>query len=48
MITGLTIKDEVGQVTRVEFKNIQKNVEVASDIFKFDPPEGVDIIQNQQ
>lgn len=48
MITGLTIKDEVGQVTRVEFKNIQNNVEVASEKFEFNPPEGVDIIQNQQ
>lgn len=48
MITGLMIKDEVGQVTRIEFSSTKNNVDVSPSKFEFTPPKGVDIIQNQQ
>jgi len=44
-IRGLQITDQLGNVTSVEFTDLQKNVEIANSQFNFSPPAGADIVQ---
>jgi outer membrane lipoprotein carrier protein len=46
-LTAMELKDGFGQTTRLEFSDIQRNPELASDLFRFTPPDGVDVIQGQ-
>lgn len=41
----LEMKDNFGQSTRMNFKNIKENIVIPEEIFKFTPPSGVDIIE---
>lgn len=40
----MDLKDNFGQVTRLVFSNMQRNVKVHADTFRFVPPEGVDVV----
>jgi len=46
-LKAMELKDGFGQTTRLEFSEIQRNPQLASDLFRFTPPEGVDVIQGQ-
>jgi len=41
----LEMKDNFGQSTRMNFKNIKENLDVPEGIFMFVPPAGVDVIE---
>ena len=40
----MVMRDSFGQQTRLEFTQIEENLELASDAFVFIPPEGVDVV----
>ena len=40
----MEMRDNFGQVTRLEFNNIKKNPVLSKNQFKFIPPKDVDII----
>lgn len=40
----MEVDDAVGQSTRIEFSQWQRNPRFAADTFKYTPPEGVDVI----
>ena len=44
-IVGISIIDEAGVENRFTFDNIQLNKKISKDIFKFNPPEGTEIIE---
>lgn len=39
--------DNLGQTTRIDFQNSSRNKGLESSLFKFEPPEGVDIIDDR-
>ena len=41
----LEMKDNFGQSTRMNFRNIKENLDIPEEIFTFDPPAGVDVIE---
>lgn len=43
-IETLELKDNLGQTSRMTFSRLQHNPVIASDVFRFKPPKGVDII----
>lgn len=43
----MEMHDTFGQTTRLEFSNPKNNPDLDPALFKFTPPKGVDIIQNQ-
>ena len=43
-LVAMEMRDNFGQVTRLEFANIKKNSTIAADQFKFTPPKDVDVI----
>ncbi|RMD85513.1 MAG: outer membrane lipoprotein carrier protein LolA [Candidatus Dadabacteria bacterium] len=40
----LAVRDPAGSTTYVEFSDLRRNVDLASSLFSFTPPEGVDVI----
>lgn len=44
-IKGMQLTDNVGQKTNIVFKDIKMNTPVDSQLFKFTPPAGTDIIE---
>ncbi len=45
-LAGLQLADQLGQKTEIEFKKTKVNKKLDESIFKFVPPEGVDIISS--
>ena len=45
LLRAMRIIDHLGSVTDIVFSNLQRNVEIPSDVFTFDPPEGTEIIR---
>jgi outer membrane lipoprotein carrier protein len=45
---SLLIVDSVQQMTEVRFSNLATNQSLSSDLFKFDPPKGTDVIDERQ
>lgn len=43
-VAVMELKDNLGDLTRITFSNLQRNVPVADDVFKFTPPKGADVI----
>jgi outer membrane lipoprotein carrier protein len=41
----LELHDQFGQITRIELKGLQRNPELGSEVFTFEPPEGVDVLE---
>jgi outer membrane lipoprotein carrier protein len=41
---AMELKDKLQQTTRIEFSDLQRNARLASDLFTFKPPAGVDVI----
>lgn len=46
-LLGMELLDAMGQRTRVLFSNSQVNPTLADSLFKFEPPKGVDVIDNR-
>lgn len=44
-LTGLELHDQLGQVTSVKLTQIKDNLKLASSLFQFQPPKGVDIVK---
>jgi outer membrane lipoprotein carrier protein len=43
-LRAMELKDKLQQATRIEFSDVQRNARLASDLFTFKPPVGVDVI----
>ena len=43
-VAVMELKDNLGNLTRISFSKLQRNVAVADDTFKFTPPKGADVI----
>ena len=43
-VSVMELKDNLGNLTRITFSKLQRNVSVADDAFKFTPPKGADVI----
>jgi outer membrane lipoprotein carrier protein len=43
MLRGMELSDNFGQLTRIYFSNLKKNVAIKSSMFEFTPPAGTDI-----
>jgi outer membrane lipoprotein carrier protein len=43
-LAGMELSDKLGQVTTLEFSNVQRNPPFKNDRFVFTPPPGVDVI----
>ncbi len=46
-LRAMELKDSFGQTTRLEFSRLQRNPALGEDLFRFAPPDGVDVIQGQ-
>lgn len=44
-VVGAEVKDPMGNVTRLEFSDLRRNVGVADSVFAFDVPAGVDVVE---
>ncbi|MDH5444280.1 MAG: outer membrane lipoprotein chaperone LolA [Gammaproteobacteria bacterium] len=43
-LSTMELKDSFGQFSRLKFRNVKNNQPLQSSLFKFTPPEGVDVI----
>jgi outer membrane lipoprotein carrier protein len=41
----MELRDNLGQTTRIEFRNIRRNPDLADALFEFTPPPGTDVIE---
>lgn len=44
----MIMSDNLGQTTRIDFSNTQRNVELDENLFEFDAPENVDVLDDRQ
>ncbi|MFT5396277.1 MAG: outer membrane lipoprotein carrier protein [Gammaproteobacteria bacterium] len=44
----MIIADNLGQTTRIDFNDVSKNTKLAADLFNFEIPEDVDVIDERQ
>jgi outer membrane lipoprotein carrier protein len=44
----MIIADNLGQITRIDFSNVRKNSELPTELFNFNIPDGVDVIDERQ
>ena len=44
-LTSLQLFDQLGQVTKVDFSQEQRNIKLSDSLFKFRPPKGVDVVR---
>ena len=45
VLAAIEITDSFGQKSLLRFSNVELNVPVAADAFRFTPPQGVDVIE---
>lgn len=43
-LEAMELKDQFGQMTIIKFADLQRNVKIAPEAFKFTPPKGADVI----
>lgn len=43
-LEAMELKDQFGQTTVIKFSDLQRNVKIAPESFRFTPPKGVDVI----
>jgi outer membrane lipoprotein carrier protein len=48
LLTRLELHDRLGQTTRLAFADVEQGVAVPNDVFVFDPPDGVDVIDEDE
>jgi outer membrane lipoprotein carrier protein len=44
-IVGAEVRDPLGNVTKLEFSNLRRNVRLDDELFRFEVPPGVDVIE---
>jgi outer membrane lipoprotein carrier protein len=44
-ITGAEVRDPLGNLTKLEFSNLRRNQGLAEELFRFEAPPGVDVIE---
>lgn len=44
---AMTVRDSMGQTTKIQFSGIKANPKLSSGIFNFKPPKGTDVIKDQ-
>jgi outer membrane lipoprotein carrier protein len=47
-LSGMILFDNLGQTTRILFKNGKRNAPIDTALFDFNPPEGVDVIDSRE
>lgn len=47
-LIALRVSDNLGQTTSIEFSDVNLEPEFEEDYFDFDPPEGIDVIDNRE
>jgi outer membrane lipoprotein carrier protein len=45
-LAGMELKDNFGQLTRIYFSKVKKNIKLDDKLFEFTAPKGVDIFEN--
>lgn len=45
-LVAMELHDQLGQVTRVEFSSVDLNLPLAAGLFRFEIPQGVDVIES--
>lgn len=45
-LAGMELKDNFGQLTRIYFSNVKKNIKLDKNLFEFTAPKGVDVFEN--
>ena len=43
-LEAMELKDQFGQTTVIKFSDMQRNVKIAPESFRFTPPKGADVI----
>jgi outer membrane lipoprotein carrier protein len=43
-LEAMELRDQFGQVTVITFADVERNPRIASDVFRFTPPKGADVI----
>jgi outer membrane lipoprotein carrier protein len=43
-LRAMELEDKLKQTTRIEFSDVKRNARLASSLFEFSPPAGVDVI----
>ena len=43
-LEAMELKDQFGQMTVIRFADLQRNVKIAPEVFRFTPPKGADVI----
>lgn len=46
LLVAMELKDNFGQVSYLKFSDLKTNSKLKSDLFRFAPPKGVDVIEN--
>ena len=44
-VSVMELRDQLGQTTRIEFRTIERNPELDEEQFHFEPPDGVDVVE---
>lgn len=47
VLTDMVIRDASGQITSIQFYNVQNNPDLKDSLFRFEPPAGVDVIDGR-
>lgn len=47
-LAGMVLFDNLGQKTLITFKDVKRNRKLGRDLFTFDPPEAVDVIDSRR
>jgi outer membrane lipoprotein carrier protein len=47
-LRGILLMDRLGQKTRIDFDEVDTEATVADDLFRFEPPPGVDVIDENE
>ncbi|MFC6631691.1 outer membrane lipoprotein chaperone LolA [Microbulbifer taiwanensis] len=45
--SGMTVRDGMGQTTKIKFSGMQANPKLSNSIFNFKPPKGTDVIRDE-
>ena len=46
-LAAMELVDKLGQTTRIDFKDVKRNVTLDEQLFRFEPPPGADVIGGQ-
>ena len=46
LINSLVLVDQLNQTSKISFTNVQANINLAADLFIFEPPAGVDVVED--